>query len=281
MKQNNKEGVTTRLMATMVPNVFFRKEVLGPLSANELKLLLAIIRKTYGWHKDVDKISRTQVEAMTGIRCDKVKAAREGLKAKLGIDYTLGEDGQPTAYTIPDFLAVGIAGEAVPNKIEVGSVPDSGDEKNARPEAENKGDPNQVLGEDPNQVLGGPKSGPARGPKSGPTKERVNKLNKRNKNTAPSGPVAIVDSEWKKQWELVYKRPFHVPNTSREYGAMQRLLGVYSPEKLSELVRQFASGIMCARKVHFWQRKQLLMSQLEIHHAEIYQVPIEWMLEVG
>jgi phage replication O-like protein O len=49
-----------------IPNILFDYWMFR-LTPAEFKVLLCIARKTYGWHKDVDKISITQIEKMTGL----------------------------------------------------------------------------------------------------------------------------------------------------------------------------------------------------------------------
>ena len=51
---------------TQVPNVFF-DEILEGLNLAETKVLLAIMRKTFGWQKQIDRISYSQIVKMTGI----------------------------------------------------------------------------------------------------------------------------------------------------------------------------------------------------------------------
>lgn len=50
---------------TQTPNAFF--EALPDLSEAELRIGLAVIRKTFGWHKRSDKISLTQFQELTGM----------------------------------------------------------------------------------------------------------------------------------------------------------------------------------------------------------------------
>ena len=61
-----------------VPNAYF--EHLADLSGAELKVLLAILRRTVGWRKDSDEISLSQLEQMTGL--DR-KSAIKGLRGLL------------------------------------------------------------------------------------------------------------------------------------------------------------------------------------------------------
>jgi phage replication O-like protein O len=65
---------------TQVPNFIF--EMIPRLSEAELKVLMVIIRKTYGWHKESDKISAGQLESLTGLSYSAIKKARASLSAK-------------------------------------------------------------------------------------------------------------------------------------------------------------------------------------------------------
>lgn len=51
---------------TQIPNVIF-DYWMDKLTPAEFKVLLCICRKTFGWHKDVDRISIRQIEKMTGL----------------------------------------------------------------------------------------------------------------------------------------------------------------------------------------------------------------------
>jgi phage replication O-like protein O len=53
---------------TRICNELFERIMLHPFSARELKVIMAIIRKTYGYHKKSDRISLSQISKMTGIR---------------------------------------------------------------------------------------------------------------------------------------------------------------------------------------------------------------------
>ena len=52
------------------------------LSGNAVKVFIAISRKTIGWHKDIDQISNSQLQIMTGIknRSSLLKAINELVK---------------------------------------------------------------------------------------------------------------------------------------------------------------------------------------------------------
>ena len=48
----------------------------------ELKVLLVIIRKTFGWHKQRDRISLTQLQTITGLERTHITKAVKGLVEK-------------------------------------------------------------------------------------------------------------------------------------------------------------------------------------------------------
>ncbi len=54
-------------MKTKVPSSLIEELAKTNLSAYESRILWAIIRKTYGWHKDKDVISRSQFSELTGL----------------------------------------------------------------------------------------------------------------------------------------------------------------------------------------------------------------------
>jgi phage replication O-like protein O len=51
---------------TQTPNELF-DEHMKEMSGAELKVILAICRKTFGWHKDRDQISTSQMMELTGL----------------------------------------------------------------------------------------------------------------------------------------------------------------------------------------------------------------------
>lgn len=65
---------------TQVPNIVF-DEFMPKMAGSELKVFLAICRKTIGWHKETDSISYSQIEKMTGLRraavCSAVKTLED------------------------------------------------------------------------------------------------------------------------------------------------------------------------------------------------------------
>ena len=71
---------------TQIPNVFL-DYWMGVLSHPQFKILMAIARKTFGWHKKKDKISKKQIREATGLSNDSIKKGvkeliKHGLVAK-------------------------------------------------------------------------------------------------------------------------------------------------------------------------------------------------------
>jgi phage replication O-like protein O len=65
---------------TPYPNFLF--EIMHTLCESEIKVLNAIVRKTYGWHKEKDKISLSQMMKLTGLSRQACHDGKEGLIAK-------------------------------------------------------------------------------------------------------------------------------------------------------------------------------------------------------
>jgi phage replication O-like protein O len=64
---------------TQIPNVIF-DYWMHELTHTEFKVLMVICRKTFGWHKDEDPISKTQIVKLTGASKRAVDNAIENLK---------------------------------------------------------------------------------------------------------------------------------------------------------------------------------------------------------
>jgi phage replication O-like protein O len=71
---------------TQIPNCLFN--LLPYLTAAELKIILHIIRKTIGFHKETDRISYSQFQKATGVHREGIGNAIISLKAKQLIDVT-------------------------------------------------------------------------------------------------------------------------------------------------------------------------------------------------
>jgi len=83
---------------TQTPNSIF-DSIMANLADNELRVLLVVIRKTYGWGKDVDMISNSQFEKMTGLEKRQIQRAKQSLKTK-GL---LRETGPAMLGGIPEY----------------------------------------------------------------------------------------------------------------------------------------------------------------------------------
>jgi len=66
---------------TQIPNIFF-DEIMATLNGGETKVMLAIMRKTFGWQKKKDKISYSQIQEMTGLARQSISDAFKGLLEK-------------------------------------------------------------------------------------------------------------------------------------------------------------------------------------------------------
>ena len=69
------------------------------LKETELKVLLVIIRKTFGWNKKRDRISNSQLAQITGLAIDKAREAAKSLADKgVILRETFGNPGQQETY---------------------------------------------------------------------------------------------------------------------------------------------------------------------------------------
>lgn len=73
---------------TQTPNYFFDEMLAEIDTMSELKVTLAIIRQTFGWRKNEDQISLSQLEELTGMQRQQVVA---GCKAALARGYVWRE----------------------------------------------------------------------------------------------------------------------------------------------------------------------------------------------
>lgn len=64
---------------TGLANELYDEILKAPLSARQMRVFLAIIRKTYGYHKTADRISISQIAKATGIKPAHVSEARQQL----------------------------------------------------------------------------------------------------------------------------------------------------------------------------------------------------------
>ncbi len=66
---------------TRVPNVFF-DEVMRKLPPSEYMILMLFVRKLYGFHKNTDMISLSQITKMANIAKSTIRRALSGLEEK-------------------------------------------------------------------------------------------------------------------------------------------------------------------------------------------------------
>ena len=66
---------------TQIPNEVF-DDMLVDLGKSELKVLMVIMRKTFGWHKIRDMISISQLQKYTGLTPSNVLKGIDGLVKK-------------------------------------------------------------------------------------------------------------------------------------------------------------------------------------------------------
>jgi len=83
---------------TQIPNEIF-DDYMDKLTGAELKVLLKICRNTFGWQKEIDKISISQIEKSTGLGKTIIISAVKKLE-KLDLIEAYREDKKSTSYMI-------------------------------------------------------------------------------------------------------------------------------------------------------------------------------------
>ena len=83
---------------TQIPNEFIEARMFGYNGA-EVKVFLAICRKTIGWHKVSDRISYDQLQEMTGLCNQAIKNAADCL-VKEGLIEIIKEKGKTNRYDL-------------------------------------------------------------------------------------------------------------------------------------------------------------------------------------
>ena len=82
---------------TQIPNVYF-DEIMQHLNGSENLVFLVIMRKTFGWKKNKDKISYTQIIKMSGLAKSTVCSALKTLE-EMGY-IILEKNGQSIFYSV-------------------------------------------------------------------------------------------------------------------------------------------------------------------------------------
>lgn len=125
---------------TQIPNEIFDK-YLGELTSSEFSVLMAIIRKTWGWNKTEDRISVSQLISMTSLGKNTVIRCLESLQKKKLIS-TKKRHNRTTKIK----LLIGGAKMGTP-------IPKMGTQLYPKVNTQNKR--NTIYHERENQVLGG------------------------------------------------------------------------------------------------------------------------------
>jgi phage replication O-like protein O len=99
---------------TTIPNIVF--DLSTDLDPYSFKVLMYIIRKTLGWHKQYDRISLSQLTEMTGISKDQVRRSLNKLqKLKLIACAKKGNGKAISEYWLTDLILRDVTGQmAVP-----------------------------------------------------------------------------------------------------------------------------------------------------------------------
>lgn len=83
---------------TQTPNIFF-DEIFKTLKEGELRIVLVIMRQTFGWHKPCDRISLSQLSEKTGMNRTSVCRSLNSLINKRLIEkHKIGELGEEKCY---------------------------------------------------------------------------------------------------------------------------------------------------------------------------------------
>jgi len=84
---------------TTVPNIIL-DVMMAEISNAELRVLLALVRKTYGWQKQADKVSLSQLQSLTGMTRKSVIAGIAGLEQHGVVTCERGTNGGCNYYTV-------------------------------------------------------------------------------------------------------------------------------------------------------------------------------------
>ena len=83
-----------------IPNAYIDR-YLADLSGAELKVLLAVLRRTVGWRKESDEISIEQLQQMTGLARSSVRDGLQELVKRGLLDSSPCPIPQPTPHPTP------------------------------------------------------------------------------------------------------------------------------------------------------------------------------------
>lgn len=105
---------------TQVSNEFI--EQMHKFDGAEVKVFLAITRKTIGWHKKLDKISYPQLELITGLSVNSIKKAIKTLIKSNWIVQTNTENGYIYNLNIKEDVSVTSEPKTLKKEVEEQTV---------------------------------------------------------------------------------------------------------------------------------------------------------------
>lgn len=101
---------------TQTPNLFFDEILPQVKSLAELKILLVIMRQTFGWHRPTDKLSLSQIETLTGLsRQSVVVGIESGIEHGWIERQAAGRSWRYSLALITDYYEMPTLGEIVKN----------------------------------------------------------------------------------------------------------------------------------------------------------------------
>lgn len=189
---------------TQTPNDLF-DHWLPFLKEGELKVLLVIFRKTFGWHKNRDKISISQLVHMTGLSKPSVIAAAQTLQEKgIILKEVLGPIGKQETYY--ELVVIEDSNNSYPSKILTGTS------KNSEPPPVKNFDTQKKD-----------------------TKETKENIDKQQQQAAPP-PTAVV-GEKQDFGEIKYKTPLGKEKSINESDVYRHFVSLsYSTETLKKAI---------------------------------------------
>lgn len=141
--------------STSIPNYLF-DFVMPKVGTAEFKIICAIARKTFGWWKEFDKISRSQFEEMTGLSSATIKRAIKNLENDGWIEREPGTSRTLPEYAILDRFQNEVGSNLAPHQGQNDPPPQGQNDppQNKRNTIQNK----EEFTDTPTGVLSPPKS---------------------------------------------------------------------------------------------------------------------------
>lgn len=226
---------------TQTPNVFF-DEFFKILSEGELRLVLVLVRQTFGWHKPADRISLSQLADKTGMsRTSVCRSLNQLLAKKLIHKHKFGDPGQERVY-----YALVVEEEEQDTPLNSTDGIESEEER-----ALISNSLYQSPKETPPSLPKRPPQSPKETHKRNYTKETIQKNNNTTQ-TLEAAASVVVPSVKKAE-----KEQAHLPLSEREQKSLSGLIAMgFSRSKAESLVRshsfeklqQAAIYVACKRK---------------------------------